>query len=484
MELVKNSFASAILQVLALLTGLAVATVWRDQHNRLENYSEFRSTKTALGMPVRGAEDFLESATVLAGSALNLGAMYGHQEVMLDREWTHSPNLSLRVRADVGGELELEFRPVSDPNRTLVLRLSNRAANPSAWIETDGEGKFTSKTAIPYDLVKGHWVNLSIVNLGGQLVPAVGDKKLPAHAAPAGGVRVLFRGDSDAGRIRIDNLSVSADGQSFEQNFAGEMPWLLFLFATVMASLVFFAFEIVTSPRIAAVIAGVGFLLLCAGLAVSRGLLVGGEARNPETLRPEFREQILARMKDLPMQQRPLLLWLGGAHAWGAGASDPTRSAFERLKTELSARSGLEWINGAFPGARLQDLKQVFDAAAANRHIALVVLTVGGAYTDNVKFASDLASLAEAIKAKGARLFLVPEPVDSSQEPKLRAYQAKVKELAHISGADVVDIQSIFDRNADAGFLWWNFANLSDVGARIEADALSAPLAKEISRQK
>jgi hypothetical protein len=74
--------------------------------------------------------------------------------------------------------------------------------------------------------------------------------------------------------------------------------------------------------------------------------------------------------------------------------------------------------------------------------------------------------------------------VDSSQEPKLRAYQAKVKELAHISGADVVDIQSIFDRNADAGFLWWNFANLSDVGARIEADALSAPLAKEISRQK
>jgi hypothetical protein len=295
-------------------------------------------------------------------------------------------------------------------------------------------------------------------------------------------LRVLFRGDSDSGRLRVEDLRVTAGDVGYEPSFAGEIPWFLFLLATVAASLVFFAVELFTSPRVAATVAGLGFLLLCAGLTVSRGILGQGEPGGPEALRLDLRAETAAHVKAPQPSRKPMIVWLGGGHAWGAGASDGSHTAIFRLGQALDPTHAWDWVDAAFPGARTEELKLMLDAAVARGRVAIVVAFAGGPNTDPGKTRLELRKLVDAVRAVGARLLLVPQPMDPTREARYRANRAAVEAVARETGTAVANLQASFESHADDGFLWWDITSLTDEGARLEAEWLAAPLKDEMSK--
>ena len=51
--------------------------------------------------------------------------------------------------------------------------------------------------------------------------------------------------------------------------------------------------------------------------------------------------------------------------------------------------------------------------------------------------------------------------------------------FANAEGIPFVDLPAVMDHKADSGYLWWDFAHLSDAGAAIVADAV-APALQEL----
>jgi hypothetical protein len=475
---VKNSFASALLQVLALLTGLAVASVWRDRHNILANYPEFHSAKTDLGLGVIGAQSYLHTPVALANGALNLGAWWGHQELELQRDWAHAPEISFRVRGEEASEVEIGFRSGTWKK---YLRLSNRPSRPSAWLDVAPDGSFTMVSPVRYRLPKGKWTKVMLVPGGGHYTAVVeGEKLSPDVSVPAAGpLRILFRGDSTSSNLRVADVRLADGDVVYEQKFSGEIPWALFLLTITASSLAFFALQLLTSARTAAILAGVGFLLLCCSLAFYRGSLA---YRYPSEVdlaglpsHIESREEALARLKALPREGKPVLLWLGGSQAWGAGASEASKTAFSLLRAEreLKNRKGTrEWINGAVSGAKLKDQKEVFDLVRSRRTVGAVVLIAGVNDGDNPLFQDQLTAFAKSVREAGAVLLLVPEPTEPEPATVIASRQADAVAVGKKERIAVAELQSLFQKHDDDGFLWWDFVHLSDAGAKLEAKGL------------
>lgn len=480
---VKNSFARAFLQVIALLTGLAVAAVWRDHHNRLIDYPDLRSAKAELGLGVNGAQSFLRTSVSLANGALNLGAWFGHQEITVNRDWPTVPSFSWRARVSGDAEIEMGLRDAGGV--ATWLRVSNRTDHPSAWL-TESDRRFTQRTPFSYVLPKGQWVKLRIAAGNGRLTAFADGAELGSFPAPKAPVTVSFRGDSSAGVARIDDIRLRAGEEKYEQSFFGQMPWGLFLVATMGASLLCLLVEALASPQVAAVGAGLGFLVLCALLALYRGELANRyplavDLRNAPS-RIEERPDALARLRALPENGAPLLLWLGGSQAWGAGARLPEKTVFALLRAKLGGM-GLDWVNGAISGAAVVDQAEAFHVARDRRKVAFVVLTVGVNDARNPRFASDLEALVEEVRSTGAKLLLVPEPVESDADGSVTARQREVVAVARRAEIAFAEPQAALSAHVDDGFLWWDFVHLTEAGAQIVADSLEGPLAKALRRR-
>ncbi|MGZ3721110.1 MAG: SGNH/GDSL hydrolase family protein [Bdellovibrionota bacterium] len=474
----KNSFARSFLQVIALLIGLAVASFWRDHHNLLTNYPRLVSTKAHLGLGVNGAQSFLRTPVSLAGGSLNLGAWFGHQEIALDKTWSSFPSVSLRVRAEPGSELEVEFQPAH--GEKTVLRLSSRTEHPSAWLAVDEEGNFARKQPFHVALRQGKWQRLKMETQGTSIRATLDGETLPPFPAPSAPLRVLLRGDSAAGSIRVNNLALAAGDEKFEQNFSGEIPWLLFLVVTLVTSLLFYALEKLSEPKIAAFAGGALFLVIGGIIALYGGgrypvnVDLGGVPSHIET-----REQALGRITALTPFRKPVVLWLGGSQSWGAGASAEERTAFSRLRRVLADR-GYSWVNGAISGARVAEQRAVISAVKSLPAGSLVVLTTGVNDAENSHFPADLEKTMAAARATGARVLLLPEATEPPAEGMVAKRQAEVLEFARKNSLSTFSQQPEFDKHADDGFLWWDFVHLSDAGARFQAGLLEAVIREQL----
>jgi lysophospholipase L1-like esterase len=348
----------------------------------------------------------------------------------------------------------------------------------------DAEGNFTAKRAIPFVLPQGRWVRVRLGEKGGELQAGVDGKPLPSYSVPGGPVQVLFRGHSSAGRLRITGISLQRGAVRYTEDFSGRMPWLLFLVTSVAASALFAAIERVFDPRAAAGVGAALFLVACGSLALYRTKLAYRYPLHVDLhdvpSHIATKQEILARLRALPPGKR-VLLWLGGSQAWGAGASSPERTAFSRLHDALGDH-GLEWVNGAASGTTVAEQREALSAVASRRRIALVVLVAGVNDAKNRAFPDDLAATVRAVRGTGAKLLLVPEPVEPPAAGEPLERQKETLALAEKEAVPAAALQPVFDARADEGYFWWDFVHLTDAGAEMEARALGPALLAELGR--
>ncbi|HEY8278122.1 MAG TPA: SGNH/GDSL hydrolase family protein [Bdellovibrionota bacterium] len=465
----------------ALVIAHAGALAWSDRHNVLSAYPELYSTKMNLAYGVNGAVSFWVSRPALAENALNLAAWHGHQELNYRYVLDGFPRLSMKVAAGGASVLTLLAYPL-DGGPATALRLSSDPLHPTAWLKMTGKRFFVEKKPFEFSLPQGSWVEV-VLRQNGSMLEAVLDGKTVSSIPLPTGVAWLFSftGNSAEGRLLVDDLSIEARNKSYSQDFSGPFPRFLaaafFLFALAF---LFLAKEMagVGVVFLLTFILGGGLHLL---VRVDRGLAAAYPAMVNTGGFPshiENKERVMDRLRSIPVNGKKKVLWLGGSQAWGAGASSGSRTAFslvkEALPKELADR--FELINGASSAARIGDQLIPLELVAAKHGLAAVVLATGVNDMETDDFSGRLKMVAETVKKKGARLLLIPEPVERQAAAAMQPLQQGMIRFAQAEGIPYVDLQAEFDQAADSGFLWWDFVHLSDAGAEIAARAISPAL--------
>ena len=467
----------------ALLTAYGAASLWRDRHNTLELYPEWKSAKTALGMGVNGAHSFTLTPISLLGRALNLAAWHSQQEVGHAFLWQHVPTpFRARIYAEGSSEWSLMARyPSGDGD--FALRLSSRGRRPSAWLMIGPDRQILSKEVIGFDLPGKRWTEVSLYTEGDQLVLFVDGKQVSSRAKPSAGFTLSFHGHSEAGVLRMDDVSFGGSIGGTGEHFSGRFPYAAAVLGAMVLAALLLALERFAGmrPAFAAALA----LATFSGLALATyDSLIGNQyprwvpLQGKSTI--ETREQVLARLGELRPSGKPVLLWLGGSQAWGAGASRAEKSAFGRLAAELGS-AAVEPVNGAISAATLEDQLEPLRVVSTRRRVEAVVLTTGVNDALNDSFPEKLRLVASAVRQRGAKLLLVVEPVDQPVPEAVRKRQAELRAFAAAEKIPLLDLQPVLDRETDSGYLWWDFVHLSDAGAAVVAAELREPVKRLLS---
>lgn len=468
----------------AVLAAYGAAAVWRDRHNTLQLYPEWTSVKTELALGVNGAHAFTLTPISLLRQQLNLGAWLGHQELRLDREWDEMPELSLRLGARGHSEWSLLARSLSGQPH-FALRISSHPGRPTAWLILGNDREILSREEIPYSLPHRERVAVKLSRKEGRLVLAVNGKELGARSWPEGRWRLSLYGQSTKGVLAVDELKMSAKGQEYAQGFSGKFPWWLFLGGAPVLFLLVFLTEKKLGAR-PALSFSVGIGSLAALSLLFYNSLIGNQyphhlnygAYYGRKNNIDSREEIYTRLRALP-PGRPVLLWLGGSQAWGAGASRPETSVFGRLGAML-AGSRLELVNGAVSGATLEDQLETIRLVSLRRLVAALVVTAGVNDATNKDFPAKLKLISTAAKQRDARLLLIVEPVEPPPGKYLQQRQKELLEFAAAEGIPAVNLQAVFEREIDTGYHWRDFVHFSDAGAAVAARELLEPVRKLI----
>lgn len=461
----------------AVLAAFTAASLWRDRRNTLEKYPEWKSAKTDLALGVNGARSFTVTPITLLGHALNLGAWHGHQELELQDEWEEFPEVKLRVYAEGKTVWSLIAQP-SGGAQALALRLSSSELHPSSWIRLGPERVFLGKEPFAYQLPNRRWVHIALRPEGGRLSAYADGAKLGSTELPPGPWRLALRAFSEEGVARVDDLSFRSLRRSYSQSFLPRYPyWLAAGLAAALFGF-FLLLELMAGAGLAFG-AALAFVLGSGGIWWSYDERIGNQYPDTVNLsgfpsKIESRPALLEKLHALPPGP-PVLLWLGGSQAWGAGASAPEKSVFGRLSAKFSSPS-LEFVNGAISAATLEDQLETLRVVAARRVVKAVVITTGVNDALNPEFGRKLALVGAAVKQREAVLLLVPEPMEPPVSSFVKARHQDVVAYAEAHGISFVSLPQVFEQRADDGFLWWDFVHLSDSGAAIAADAMAAPV--------
>lgn len=466
----------------AVLAAYGVAALWRDRHNILELYPEWTSVKTELALGVNGAHAFTLTPISLLMQALNLGAWLGHQELRLDKEWDEMPELSLRLRARGHSEWSLLARSLSGQPH-FAVRISSRPGRPTAWLTLGNDHEILGREEIPFSLPHREWADIKLSRKEGRLALQVNGKELGSRGWPEGRWRLSLYGQSNRGVLMLDDLRMSAKGQEYSQTFSGKFPWWLFLGgAAVIFLLLLLAEKKLGAKPSFSFALGIGTLAILTLLFYNS--LIGNQYPHHLNYGVNYgrknniasREEIYARLRELP-PGKPVLLWLGGSQAWGAGATRPEKSVFGRLGASL-AGSRLELVNGAVSGATLEDQLETIRLVSLRRRVAALVVTAGVNDATNKDFPEKLKLISAAAKQRGAPLLLIAEPVEPPPGKYLQQRQKELLEFAAAEGIPVVNLQAVFEREIDSGYHWRDFVHFTDVGAALAARELLEPVRK------
>jgi len=461
----------------ALIAGLSVSSLWRDRQNTLEKYPEWKSAKADLAQGVNGARSFTLTPISLLGRSLNLGAWHGHQEVAFQDMWPEFPEVKLRIFAEGAAEWSL-IANSTQGQQNFAFRLSNHRIHPSAWIKLGEESIFAGMAPIDFRLPESRWLTIELRRKGARLEAFADQAKIGMLEYPVGKWRLSLRAHSRAGVLRVDDVFFLAKGKNYTQKFSGEFPYALCALLVFLLSGILLLIEVSSGRLIAASLAlAVAFF---SGLVF---LFYDSHIGNQYPYQVDFRgypshietrDDALLRLQSLP-SGKPVLLWLGGSQAWGAGASVPEKSVFGRLSALLSTGS-LDFVNGAISGATLEDQMEALRIVSSRRVVAAVVVTAAVNDANNSDFLAKLNLISSAVKQRGAKLMLVPEPTESPVPPYVKLRQEEIRQFAWANNISMVDLPAILEQAADSGYLWWDFVHLSDAGASIAARALAPPL--------
>jgi lysophospholipase L1-like esterase len=489
----------------AALPACAIALFVQQWSNTLYNNGRWDSSKVELGKGVIGAVSFYTTRTALHGGALDLAAWGGHQEV-LPRGVERPSRASCRFRLTPGAEFVFLYD--KDERGYSGLRFSWTYPHLNTRFRATAAGGFVS--VAPMDLIPSEqqWNDLVVTfgsdSVGVRLNGVAAD--VPRSSAPAGG-RLGFRGGNQA--VYLDDVVVepSGPGRRFREGFSNRRGWALVLALSAAGILgldgflwVLFRRRSAPGPWDLCVLANASVFACVLVLLVYDARVTSALYPPPERVdfkgissRVEAREESVRRIRAAAREAPPggrRILFLGGSQTWGAGASRDGETFVALLERELNARASaarpVRCLNAGVSGYDAGRMLDLYRMLQPDFRPDLLVVVASCNESSAAAFESRLEEILSFNRERGVDTLFVLEANELGIGPAAAtqtAYHAVMRRVAARRGVPALDMHGCLTREADKGFLWWDWVHLTDYGHRLAADCLAEELSAGLERR-
>jgi hypothetical protein len=189
------------------LCALLWAEIFLYSQNTLYLNDRWIVQKRMMEAGVTGGDQFLIARSPLAGNRLNLGAWYGFQDVVLREQLVPT---KIQFQFNIPDESYLDVTYGRTEARFSGVRLSRREEMPSFNFESNGEGKFVSKTPVKIGPISRGWHKATVEVQKHRLILKI-DELPEVQVSNVGSVHggIGFRG-GHRGAV-VDNVAIETD---------------------------------------------------------------------------------------------------------------------------------------------------------------------------------------------------------------------------------------------------------------------------------
>jgi len=493
-------FGSALLFLSTSLYTLLFLTTT----NTLENNGQWVSTKATLNKGVIGGVAYAITPVALNRSQLNLGALFGFQEV-LTREPVRAREISFDLSLAPDSYATLLYH--KGPAGSSGLRLSRNPHSPSAHLKIDPQGQFLER--VPFEpKLKDGWNHFrAIFSPGETSLYASGQfvGKFQDPLPPSG--QIGFRGGPF--EAAVDRVSLRLeDGRMILESFENRRNFWQVFGGILLALLAFNALLLLwarsksrknPSLKIIHYFVTANLLLIllqpllyltqfyCLSkfTALSKIYFKAAVAIRGIPSPIETREQIIARLKKeyplVPREGGRRILIIGTSQTWGAGADRPDRTFVKRLEDLLNRDKDREapyqLINAGISGDRAMGLYELYAEQWISWKPQAVLINLSNNDLEASQFSQAIENFIQLNQSQGIQTILILEPnTIESVRDTLPTNHRIMRELAERFKIPLIDLKSCLDARHGDGFLWWDFVHLSSFGHEEAAQCLFSAL--------
>lgn len=507
--LLKRMVAVVVVVLTAGYSGVCLGYAYQFLGNTLVNNGRWVSSKEALGIKVMGAPAYTRFTQALAYGYLHLDAWHGYQEVLIREKMPlRDADFDFFLTPDAYFSFVLKT-----PDGASGIRVSANSTLKNICFAAKNDGEFAQQQEILVPPIPtNQWSHFSF------RTEAAGVKILINGAPVDTGAFVFPRFCSPGFRgcerqVGIDNVVFRGEGGfAFEdtfQNMEGRVSHSVY--ALVLVILLNFAFYYShhlfrALDDIFAVSWAVFNILiaLTATLIVAVGYFSGGfypsansldyaEAAylyNQLTWRNEEIEAQASARKD---NRQGLILFVGSSQTFGAGATTEQETFVSEIQRRLDAATkdgpGYLCVNSGINGGGTPTLISLYEQhwIKLKPDVVVINLCINDRWNTDAEYAANLERFVALNKDNNIRTLFVLEAHSSewtryeraADSEELRTH-AVMRKVAAALGVPLVDAHAQLKRDADRGFLWWDYVHPTSFGHRLIAEAIFPELIKLI----
>jgi len=497
--------------LLFLLISSLYTLLYLQTTNTLENNGHWTSTKASLQRGVIGGVAYVITPVALNRNRLNLGALFGFQEV-LTRQKLSPTEISFDFRLPEPSYLTFLYNKGAEGFSG--LRLSRNPNYESAHLIGNAEGRFLRKEPFPLNSINEGWNRLRIefgtvetsVFLNGQSLGTFQETLM-------GEMQMGFRGGPF--EAAIGNVEIRLkDGQILRESFKNPKNFfvifsVVFLLLILLNGLLFLwaGRKHRRNPQVKVLnyLLTANFLLLILHpilytaqyhflskfTAVSKLYFKAAVALRNIPSSIETRDEALARLKSEYPNEGPAsvqrILFIGTSQTWGAGVNRPDETFVHLLEQALNKEkaNAYEVINGGISGEKAPSLFELYEKDWIRWTPKWVALNLSNNDLNSSKFKEAIQHFLELNQSKGIHTLLILEAnTVESIRANLPTNHQILRDLALRFQAPLIDLHSCLVQKHDEGFLWWDFVHLSALGQKEAALCLEEPFRKILSSGK
>lgn len=472
----------------ALGAAQSVTDAWMQNAHTLDRNGAWTLGKRALEPTPDGARAMGSTPNALRYDKLNLGAWSGYQHVVRSEAVDLA---SFSAGFELHGDECLHMVWGGTDQGSAGVRLSTHERLPTMAWTADADGIFTAREVLVAGLEPGWSTATVAVEADGAFTITIDDATVGAGLGPAGAGRVGFRGCLDD--AWVDDVRVrSRDGRVWAEDWAARGRSAVFAVVLALLSLGGALVGALASrvPRVGTAASWLGAALVLIAVGVAATLwsaadertwghpLAQGVPDRPARLEPsEVTDALAGRVQ--PVEAGPRILFVGTDQTAGHGARAPGHGFVEQTCPLLPRPPTGAWqcLSGGYAGSSADELFKLTRDQWMKHRPALLVLVLGAAEIDLLRFERALVRFADLGRAHGVPVVLATEPTSSEAGLAYNAERhAVTRRVAASHGLVLIDLQGRLFERRDDGLLWWDLHTLSAAGHRIAAEEVARGL--------
>lgn len=193
-----------VIFLLAIAIAFVATEIVRYSRNSPNQHHNWINSKLLLANIPMGALESMQSRNMVARNRLNLHAWHGHNEILLTKVFKLG-EMQFRTRIEEDSYLVIIFDKTAE--HYSALRLSRNPRYPSALINADSTGQFSSKTAISDIQITDGWHTIKLKKKDGTLHLQIGDHVVGKWKSRIVDQQIVgFRSGAGAGTTIVDDV--------------------------------------------------------------------------------------------------------------------------------------------------------------------------------------------------------------------------------------------------------------------------------------